>query len=113
MPENIVFIYVKRLDCSISVGRIGKLECDFILFSRDMNYSYVQVVYTIGLGKETENREYKPLERIKDNYQKYVIMTNYQKYVIMTNYFLQRRNGIYHVNIIDFMNKKIYFKVIC
>ncbi|GFI40251.1 hypothetical protein [Thomasclavelia cocleata] len=104
MPENIVFIYVKRLDCSISVGRIGKLECDFILFSRDMNYSYVQVVYTIGLGKETENREYKPLERIKDNY---------QKYVIMTNYFLQRRNGIYHVNIIDFMNKKIYFKVIC
>ncbi|MCR1960359.1 hypothetical protein [Thomasclavelia cocleata] len=104
MPENIVFIYVKRLDCSIGVGRIGKLECDFILFSRDMNYSYVQVVYTIGLGKETENREYKPLERIKDNY---------QKYVIMTNYFLQRRNGIYHVNIIDFMNKKIYFKVIC
>ena len=104
MPENIVFIYVKRLVCSISVGRIGKLECDFILFSRDMNYSYVQVVYTIGLGKETENREYKPLERIKDNY---------QKYVIMTNYFLQRRNGIYHVNIIDFMNKKIYFKVIC
>lgn len=56
--ENIAYIYARSLDYSISVGRIGKLECDFILRDYDMNYAYLQVAYTIMLSKETENREY-------------------------------------------------------
>lgn len=98
--ENIVYIYARSHDYSISVGRIGKLECDFILRDRELNYSYLQVSYTIMLSKDTEDREYRPLEQIRDNY---------PKYVATTDYLLQKRNGIKHINIIDFMKNNEQF----
>ena len=94
--ENITYIYARSHDYSVSVGRIGKLECDFILRNNEMNYSYVQVSYTIALSKETEDREYRPLELIKDNY---------PKYVVTVDSLLQQRNGIKHINLVDFMRK--------
>ena len=94
--ENILYVYARSKDCTVSIGRIGTLECDFIIRNRDMDYSYVQVAYTIGLSKETEDREYRPLEKIHDNY---------PKYVMTTDYLLQKRNGIIHANIIDFMRE--------
>lgn len=92
--ENMLYIYASAHDCSVSIGRIGKLECDFIIRNREMDYSYVQVAYTIALSKETEDREYRALEMIKDNY---------PKYVMTTDFLLQNRNGIKHVNILNFM----------
>lgn len=92
--ENIVYFYAKSMDYAISVGRIGKLECDFILRNSELGYAYVQVAYTIGESIETEDREYRSLERIKDNY---------PKYVVTTDYLLQKRNGIFHVNLMDFV----------
>ena len=92
--ENMVYTYARAQDYSVSVGRIGKLECDFILRDNEMQYSYVQVAYTIALSQETENREYRVLEAIKDNY---------PKYVATTDPLLQKRNGIKNVNLIDFM----------
>ena len=92
--ENIVYIYARSHDYAVSIGRIGKLECDFILRDNELNYSYVQVAYTILASKETEDREYRSLEQIKDNY---------PKYVVTTDYLLQKRNGIKHINIIEFM----------
>lgn len=92
--ENMLYVYACSQDCAVSVGRIGKLECDFIIRNREMDYSYVQVAYTIALSKETEDREYRPLEMIADNY---------PKYVLTTDYLLQKRNGILHENIIDYM----------
>lgn len=92
--ENITYIYAKSHDYSVSVGRIGKLECDFILRNNEMKYFYIQVAYTIALSKETEDREYRPLESIKDNY---------PKYVATADSILQRRNGIEHINLVDFM----------
>ena len=59
--ENIVFLYAKSKDYKISVGRIGKLECDFILRDIELNYSYVQIAYTILASIDAENREYEPL----------------------------------------------------
>ena len=94
--ENIVYLYAKSHNYSVSVGRIGKLECDFILRDSKLNYSYIQVSYTIALSKDTEDREYRPLEHIKDNH---------PKYVATTDYILQKRNGIKHINIIDFMKE--------
>jgi hypothetical protein len=91
--ENIVFVYARSRDYSVSVGRIGKLECDFILRDTDMSYSYVQVAYTIS-NRDTEDREYRSLENIKDNY---------PKYVMTTDYLLQKRSGIAHMNLIDFI----------
>ncbi len=92
--ENIVYIYTRSFDYSVSIGRIGKLECDFILRSLENDYSYVQVAYTIMQSEDTENREYRPLESIRDNY---------AKYVATTDYMLQKRNGIKHINLMDFM----------
>ena len=98
--ENMVYIYARSLDYSVSVGRIGKLECDFILRSTENDYSYVQVTYTIMQSEDTENREYRPLESIKDNY---------AKYVVTTDYMLQKRNGIKHINLMDFMISELKF----
>ena len=98
--ENIVYVYAKSRSYEVSIGRIGKLECDFILRDNNLNYSYVQVSYTINESKETEDREYRPLESIKDNY---------PKYVITTDYLLQRRNGIKHVNLMEFISEKKSF----
>ena len=92
--ENITYVYARSHDYSVSVGRIGKLECDFILRDHEMKYSYVQVSYTIALSKETEDREYRPLESIRDNY---------PKYVVTIDPLLQQRNGITHINLVDFM----------
>lgn len=98
--ENITYIYARSHDYSVSVGRIGKLECDFILRDNEMRYSYVQVSYTIALSKETEDREYKPLESIKDNY---------PKYVATLDSLLQNRNGINHINLVDFIRDGEHF----
>lgn len=50
--ENIVYIYARSHDYFVSVSRVGKLECDFILRDNELNYSYMQVSYTIMLSKK-------------------------------------------------------------
>ena len=98
--ENIVYIYARSKDYSVGIGRIGKLECDFILRDSNLNYSYVQVAYTINESKATEDREYSSLENIRDNY---------PKYVMTTDYILQNRNGIIHVNLMEFIKENKMF----
>ena len=98
--ENIVYFYARSMNNAVSVGRIGKLECDFLIRNPNMDYSYVQVAYTILAGKETEDREYRSLELIRDNY---------PKYVMTTDHLLQHRNGIIHVNLLDFIKGETQF----
>ena len=98
--ENVVYIYAKAKGYEVSVGRIGKLECDFILHKNPFDYAYVQVSMTIMNSIDTENREYRPLETIKDNYPKYLITRNDP---------IQYRNGIHHINIAPFMKENIIF----
>ena len=92
--ENIVYCYALSKGYKISIGRIGKLECDFILRDSNMDYSYVQVSMTIMNDIKTEDREYAPFEMIHDNYPKYLLTRNDP---------IQKRNGIKHVNIPEFM----------
>ena len=98
--ENIVYVYARSKDYSVSIGRIGKLECDFIFRDSNLNYSYVQVAYTINESRATEDREYSPLEKIRDNY---------PKYVMTADYILQNRNGIRHINLMEFMKNNEMF----
>lgn len=98
--ENIVFVFARSKGYSVSVGRIGLLECDFILRDINNNYSYIQVAYTILANLETENREYLPLEKIKDNFPKYVMTLDYLE---------QKRNGIKHINLIEFIRNNLDF----
>ena len=60
----------------------------------------MQVAYTIAQSMDTEEREYRPLERIRDNY---------PKYLLTTDYLLQKRSGIRHVNLMEFMNNGAEF----
>ena len=94
--ENAVYQYARSKGYDASIGRIGKLECDFILTKNTATttYAYIQVAMTIMGNQETENREYKSLESIRDNYPKYLLTRNDP---------IQRRNGINHYNIGDFM----------
>ena len=91
--ENIAYLYFVSNNYATGVGRIGKYECDFILRDSNINYSYVQVSYSIA-DRDTEEREYRSLENIRDFY---------PKYLLTTDYLLQNRNGIHHLNIIEFM----------
>lgn len=94
--ENIVYNYAASKGYAISIGRIGKLECDFILRGSEMNYSYLQVAMTIMGSKDNEDREYRALEMIIDNY---------PKYVLTRNDMIQKRNGIIHKNIPELMER--------
>ena len=91
--ENIVYLYARSQGYAVSVGRIGRLECDFILRAGALDYAYVQVAMTIA-DEEVENREYRSLETIRDAY---------PRYVMTLDRLLQRRNGIHHVNVVDFL----------
>ena len=88
--ENIVYQYTRSCSYDVSIGRIGSLECDFIVRDNMMNYAYIQVAMTIMNSRDTEDREYRPLEMIADNYPKYVLTRNDP---------IQRMNGIIHMNI--------------
>ena len=100
--ENIVFNYSQMCGYTASIGKIGNLEIDFILRNELTNdYAYVQVAKTIDNGiyndegkLVTEEREYAPLEKIKDGY---------PKYLLTLDKILQKRSGVKHCNIIDFI----------
>ena len=98
--ENIVYIYAVSKGYAVSVGRIGKLECDFILRRNNDSYAYVQVCTTIMNDISTEDREYRPLEMIRDGY---------PKYLLTRNDLIQERSGIMHCNIPIFMKENRMF----
>ena len=98
--ENIVYQYAKSTGYKVSIGKIGKLEVDFILRSSDQNYSYVQVAMSILASEQTEEREYRSLEAIKDNW---------PKYLLTLDHLLQKRNGIIHENLAEFIRDKKAF----
>lgn len=92
--ENIVYTYLSAKNYRISVGRIGKFECDFIT-RREDEYRYIQVAMTI-MSPETEEREYKPFAMIRDNY---------PKYLLTLDSLMQKRDGVIHKNIVEFISE--------
>ena len=47
------------------------------------------------MSPETEEREYKPFSKIRDNY---------PKYLLTIDPLIQKRDGVIHKNIIDFIS---------
>lgn len=101
--ENIVYLYLASHDYQISVGRIGKLECDFIVRDKNQNYAYIQVAYTLHGEdeKSTERikeREYRPFRYIRDGY---------PRYIISLDKYRDQQEGVHHINAIDlFLGKE-------
>ena len=63
--QNVLYIYLASRGYDLSVGRIGKLECDFIARRRNA-YAYIQVSMSIA-DPEVEEREYRPFGYIRED----------------------------------------------
>lgn len=90
--ENIIYLELLRKGYNIRVGKVDNLEVDFVCTKRNEKI-YIQVAYLLA-SPETIEREFSSLEKINDNY---------PKYVISMDEFDMSRNGIRHINIIAFL----------
>ena len=92
--KNIIYLELLRKGYNIRVGKVDNLEVDFVC-TKGNEKLYIQVAYLLA-SSETTEREFFSLEKINDNY---------PKYIISMDEFDMSRNGIRHINIIDFLMK--------
>lgn len=90
--ETIVYNQLVSDGYDVNIGKISNYEVDFIAHKNNEK-TYIQVAYLLA-NEDIINREFRGLESIDDNYQKIVI--SYDNFDFS-------RNGIKHVNIIDFL----------
>lgn len=91
--ENIIYFELLRRGFSVTIGKVGTLEVDFIATKADKKV-YYQVSATI-MDKETRERELRPLQTITDHYEKVILSMDRTIY----NDF----EGIKNINVIDFL----------
>ena len=91
--ENIVYFELLRRGYKVTMGKQGNTEVDFVAEKRGI-YKYFQVTADMTV-KETFEREMRPLEKIKDNYDKTVLTADI---FTVGNY-----NGIKVKNLIDWL----------
>lgn len=90
--ENIVFMEALRRGYSVTVGKVGEREIDFVC-ERHGEKCYIQVTYLLA-AEETVQREFGVYEHVQDNF---------PKYVVSLDEFDMSRNGVRHYNIRDFL----------
>lgn len=91
--ENIIYLELLRRGYKVKIGKINNLEIDFICEKNSNEKIYVQVAYLLA-SEETLTREFLALEKIEDNFPKYII--SYDQFDFS-------KNGIKHINIINFL----------
>lgn len=92
--ENIVYFEMLRRGYNVKIGKVDNLEVDFVCKKNDETI-YIQVSYLLA-SEDTKEIEFSVLENIKDNY---------PKYVLSMDEFDMSRNGIKHINLIEFLIK--------
>ncbi len=90
--ENIVYMELLRRGYMVTVGKISDKEIDFVCEDQG-NKLYVQVAYLLA-SDDTIQREFSALDRIRDNFPKYVVTLDELD---------MSRDGIKHCNIRDFL----------
>ena len=68
-----------------------------IIRNEKNDYAYVQVACTIPASNDTEDGEYIPPEMITRD--------NHPRYVMTVDKLIQKRNGIIHANIMEFIKR--------
>lgn len=97
--ENLVYLYLLGNGYQVSVGRIGKFECDFIVRKSNNDYAYIQVTYSMTGNDKVKEREYRPFREIRDGY---------PRYIISLDMFKDQQEGVHHINAIDlFLGKEV------
>ena len=90
--EGIVFMELKRRGYSVTVGKVGDLEVDFVA-RRGTDVEYYQVTYLMA-DEHTREREFASLLAIPDNY---------PKSVLSMDDFCMSQSGVNAVNIADWL----------
>ena len=91
--ENIVYLELVRRGYEIYIGRVDNLEIDFIALKKG-----VPIYYQVALTVKEENtfkREFTPLAKVTDNYEKYIITLDEGAQ--------SNDNGIKTINLFDFL----------
>ncbi len=76
----------------VYTGEVGKEEIDFVAI-RDKKKYYFQVSYLLH-NKETEEREFRSLKKVEDQF---------PKFVVSLDDFDMSRDGIVHLHMIDLL----------
>lgn len=91
--ENIVYFELLRRGYKVTMGKHGSTEVDFVAEKQNA-YKYFQVTADMT-AQETFEREMRPLENIRDNYEKIILTADL---LTVGNY-----NGIYVKNLTDWL----------
>lgn len=91
--ENIVFFELLRRGNKVNIGKYGATEVDFVAQKQGV-IVYYQVTADMT-AEETFEREMRPLQEIKDNYEKIVLT--------LDQFSLGNYDGIKVINVIDWL----------
>jgi len=91
--ENIVYLELLRRGNKVWTGTTRNNEIDFVCKTPQADIEYYQVAWQLN-NETTVEPEFSALEKINDNY---------PKFVLTTDSFTQNRNGIRHLNVFNWM----------
>lgn len=94
--ENLVFLELLRRGYKIYTGEIEDYEIDFIC-KKNEEIIYLQVSLSL-MDEKTREREFRPLEMIKDNYTKIILSLDTLDF---------SQSGIKNINVEQFLNGEI------
>ncbi len=91
--ENVIFLELLRRGNKIWTGTSRHSEVDFVCKNTAGNIEYYQVAWQLT-SDATAEREFGALEKINDNY---------PKYLLTTDNFTQNHKGILHINVFNWL----------
>ena len=91
--ENIVYLELIRRGYKVWTGTARNTEVDFVCKNRTGEVEYYQVAWQLS-NESTIEREFGALEKINDNY---------PKYLLSTDSFTQNLSGIRHLNVFNWL----------
>ena len=93
MLENVIYLELKRRNYQVWIGKVDRLEVDFVVRDNAGLTMYIQVAQTVQ-SKETLERELSPFDLIPDHYEKILITMDYDSGTY---------NGVKKINAIDWL----------
>jgi predicted AAA+ superfamily ATPase len=91
--ENVVYLELLRRGNKIWTGTSRNSEVDFVCKTKTGDIEYYQVAWQMT-DEKTVAREFGALEKISDNY---------PKFLLTTDGFTQNRGGLKHLNVFDWL----------
>jgi len=93
ISENLVYLELLRKGNKIWTGTTRYNEVDFVCITKSGSIEYYQVAWQMTT-ENTIAREFEALEKINDNF---------PKFLLTTDSFTQNRNGVHHLNVFNWL----------